>query len=237
MKVRWCCVGCGCSCWRRWTCGWRNCVMWSWTPTSAERSSVCRCTATPRCMSRTASLKWCRSDRISCRWVVGLEVVEAWMSVNMAVFWRCWLGDSKGIRPVKNLSCGGLARGADLHMAQLMPLRLTVSCFSKTQTGFTFLVSAHPGIPGKRAIKHVCVCVCVCFDTLGWASGIESSLQKLSDEMLMWLSVWNEVQIVCVLSSWCHCIPKPHRLLPHLNPHWFYLSVTSLPRLSHKRGH
>jgi len=111
------------------------------------------------------------------------------------------LGDSKGIRPVKNLSCGVLARGADLHMAQLMPLRLTVSCFSKTQTGFTFLVSAHPGIPGKRAIKHVCVCVCVCFDTVGWASGIESGLQKLSDEMLMWLSVWNEVQIVCILSS------------------------------------
>jgi len=29
-----------------------------------------------------------------------------------------------------------LERGADLHMAQLMPLPLTVSCFSKIQTGF-----------------------------------------------------------------------------------------------------
>jgi len=27
-------------------------------------------------------------------------------------------------------------RGADLHMAQLMPLPLTVSCFSKIQIGF-----------------------------------------------------------------------------------------------------
>jgi len=36
-----------------------------------------------------------------------------------------------------------LERGADLHMAQLMPLPLTVSCFSKIQTGFTFLVPAH----------------------------------------------------------------------------------------------
>jgi len=54
-----------------------------------------------------------------------------------------------------------LERGADLHMAQLMPLPLTVSCFSEVQTGFTFLVSAHPGSPGKRAIKRVCVCLSV----------------------------------------------------------------------------
>jgi len=38
-------------------------------------------------------------------------------------------------------------RGADLHMAQLMPLPLTVSCFSQIQIGFTFLVPAHPGSP------------------------------------------------------------------------------------------
>ena len=50
-----------------------------------------------------------------------------------------------------------LERGADLHMAQLMPLPPTVSCFSKIQIGFTFLVPAHLGIPGKRAIKRVCV--------------------------------------------------------------------------------
>ena len=47
------------------------------------------------------------------------------------------------------------------HMAQLMPLPLplTVSCFSKIQTGFTFLVPAHLGSPGQRAVKLVCVCV------------------------------------------------------------------------------
>jgi len=54
-----------------------------------------------------------------------------------------------------------LVRGADLHMAQLMPLPLTTSCSSKIQTGFTFLVPAHPGSPGQRAVKRVCVCVCV----------------------------------------------------------------------------
>jgi len=50
-----------------------------------------------------------------------------------------------------------LERDADLHMAQLMPLSLTVSCFSKMQIGFTFLVPAHPGSPGQRAVKRVCV--------------------------------------------------------------------------------
>ena len=50
-----------------------------------------------------------------------------------------------------------LERGADLHMAQLMPLPLTISCFSKIQIGITFLVPAHLGSPGKRAVKRVCV--------------------------------------------------------------------------------
>ena len=45
-------------------------------------------------------------------------------------------------------------RGADLHMAQLMPLPLTVSCSSKIQIGFTFLVPAYLGSPGKMAIKR-----------------------------------------------------------------------------------
>ena len=53
-----------------------------------------------------------------------------------------------------------LERVADLHMAQLMPLPLTVSCLSKIQIGFTFLVPAHPGSHGKRAVKCVRVCVC-----------------------------------------------------------------------------
>jgi len=54
-----------------------------------------------------------------------------------------------------------LERCADLHMAQLMPLPLTVSCFSKIQIGFTFLVSAHLGSPRQRAVKWGCVCVCM----------------------------------------------------------------------------
>jgi len=70
-----------------------------------------------------------------------------------------------------------LERCADLHMAQLMPLPLTVSCFSKIQIGFTFLVPADPGSPRQRAIKWVCVCVfSQCFDAVGWAAGRATGL-------------------------------------------------------------
>ena len=53
-------------------------------------------------------------------------------------------------------------RCVDLHTAQLMPLPLAVSCFSKIQIGFTFLVLARLGSPGQRAVKRVCVCVVCC---------------------------------------------------------------------------
>ena len=53
-----------------------------------------------------------------------------------------------------------LVRGADLHMAQRVPLPLIVSCSSKIQIGFTFLVPAHSGSPGQRAVKRMCVSVC-----------------------------------------------------------------------------
>ena len=45
-----------------------------------------------------------------------------------------------------------------MHMAQLMPLPLIVSCFSEIQIGFTFLVPADRGSPGQRAVKRACVC-------------------------------------------------------------------------------
>jgi len=72
------------------------------------------------------------------------------------------LGGRKGIRPVKTEQWGAgvvicLERGADLHMAQRIPLPLTVSCFSKIQIGFTFLVPAYLGSPGQRAVKRVYV--------------------------------------------------------------------------------
>ena len=98
------------------------------------------------------------------------SLVKFW--IVPSVLWRCWLGGRKGIRPVKNLEWSGtgmdicLERDTDMHMAQLMPLPLTFSCFSKIQIGFTFLAPADPGSPGKRAVKRAraraCVRVSVC---------------------------------------------------------------------------
>ena len=53
-----------------------------------------------------------------------------------------------------------MASTEDLHMAQLMPLPLTISYFSKIQIGFTFLVPAHLGSPRKGPLNG-CVCVCI----------------------------------------------------------------------------
>jgi len=58
-----------------------------------------------------------------------------------------------------------LELSAELHMAQLMPLPLTVSCSSRIQIGFTFLVPAHLGSPRQRAVKRVCVFVRACVRT------------------------------------------------------------------------
>ena len=86
----------------------------------------------------------------------GLQCFDAvgWAAGRASGLWKTeWWGADVVICP---------ERGADLHLAHLMPLPLTVSCFSKIQIGFTFLVPAHPGSPGQRAVKRVCVCVCAC---------------------------------------------------------------------------
>jgi len=73
------------------------------------------------------------------------------------------VGQQEGNPACKNTEwwCAGvvicLERGAEMHMVQLMPLPLTVSCFSKIQIGFMFLVLAHPSSLGQRAVKWVCV--------------------------------------------------------------------------------
>jgi len=61
-----------------------------------------------------------------------------------------------------------------------MPLPLAVSCFSKIQIGFTFLVPAHPGSPGKRAVKRVCVC-----DIITIKIGV-LEIQKIAATKISW---------------------------------------------------
>jgi len=82
-----------------------------------------------------------------------------------------------------------LVRGADLHTALLMPL--TVSCSSKIQIGFTFLVPAHLGNPGPRAVKLVCVvCVCACTYSLDLDKWINAAPSDSSDEELSSSSIF-----------------------------------------------
>ena len=113
-------------------------------------------------------------------------------------------------------------------------------------------------VPDQRPLNGCCCCCC-CYWSIYWMIGwliywlvaVSSVLwhcwldlkrrawtrpqeehlacKKLSNEVLVWLSV-------CLWSSWCHCIPKPCHLLPHLNPDWFCLSGTGLPRSSWNRG-
>jgi len=87
-------------------------------------------------------------------------------------------------------------------MAQLMPLPLAVSCFSKIQIAFTFLVPAHLGSPGQRAVKWMCVmkllslfnvpCCPQAFSALTLLVGRQEghpACKKLSGGVLAWLSV------------------------------------------------
>ena len=99
--------------------------------------------------------------------------------------------------------------GAHLHTAHLMPLPLSVSCFSNIQIGVAFLVPAHPGSPGQRVVKRVCLCVCVtcAFSALTLLVGRQEghlACKKLSGGVLAWSSVWSDVQ-ACIWPSWCHC--------------------------------
>jgi len=112
------------------------------------------------------------------------------------MLWCCWLGGRKGIPPVITewWSAGVvicLERGADLHMAQLISLPLAVSCFSKIQIGFTFLVPAHPGCRGQRAVKRVCVCVCVCVYVF----------QKYDDKVRIVALSWQRVECAKMISE------------------------------------
>jgi len=69
------------------------------------------------------------------------------------------VGRQEGHPACKKLSGGVLAWLPvwSKVQTQLMPLPLTVSCFSKIEIGFTFLVPAHPSSPAKGPLNR-CVC-------------------------------------------------------------------------------
>ena len=96
-----------------------------------------------------------------------LFILCLWMCVFAFSALTLLVGRQERHQACKKTECWGagvvvcLEQDADLHMAQLMPLPLSGSCFSKIQIVITFLVLAHPGSPGKRAVKRACVCVFV----------------------------------------------------------------------------
>ena len=70
--------------------------------------------------------------------------------------------------------------------AEVMPLPLTVSCFSKIEIGFTCLVPAHPDSHGKKAIKRACVCV---VGNVGDKSVSNNRLHASETQQLSYLSM------------------------------------------------
>jgi len=79
---------------------------------------------------------------------------------------------------------------------------------------------------------HLCL---ECFDTVGWVSGTASSRQIIfSDVVLAWFSVWSKVQIICILSSWCHWHPIISCFIKIQNGSAFL--VLACPRVSWKSG-
>ena len=95
----------------------------------------------------------------------GRQYNSLYMCVNGVISALTLLvGRQEGHPASKKLSGGVLAWlsvWSKVQTCQLMPLPLTVSCFSKIQIGFTFLISAHLGSPGKKPLNG-CVCLCVC---------------------------------------------------------------------------
>jgi len=150
--------------------------------------------------------------RHSCPWEMCELIVHNCWYWFPSVLWRCWLADRKGIRPVKNWVVGcwrGYQYGARCRLAaQLMPLLLTVSCFSEIQIGFTFLVLAHPDSPGKRAVKRLSVCwywliyssgcfeLCSHFRLICCCSGMFVFVVTLLRSYILWFQN----------SCWWHCL-------------------------------
>jgi len=116
------------------------------------------------CESLTADCgQWATRCAIDCLiWLIWFHfvqllrrILELWLSNVPSMLWHCWLGSGKGIRPIKKLNDGLMAWLSVWARCRLAygPADTTVSCFSKIQIGFAFLVPAHPGCPRQRAVK------------------------------------------------------------------------------------
>ena len=122
--------------------------------------------------------------------------------------WGCWHGYLFGAR------CR-LAYGPTDATA------LTVFSFSKIQIGFTFLVPAHLGSPGKKAAKNVCsrsslmiLEYAVAQLVVAYACRCQWSVSEERSWWCDWVFTWWPVNynywwvrdaVSSIWPSWCHC--------------------------------
>jgi len=135
-------------------------------------------------------------------------------------------------------------------MAQLMPLPLTVSCFSKIQIGFTCLVLADLGSPGTTG---VCVCLCQLLKVLkrtftSWRtpwrevwSGKLFCFLKLNEVNILWAQFISTLQLIhvehnaqIILYCYCQLCESMHFCLKH--PLRFQ-SFESIKQTTHTHTH
>ena len=133
------------------------CKQWLWLVSS--KWLVCCCVSNH---ILTVSWDWCTSFHciLFCCWNLYLWLILILYSSALTLL----VGRQEGHPACKKNSvvecwCGFLS-GSRCRLAY-GPADVTVTCFSKIQIGFTFLVPAHLGSPRKRAVKRVCVCACV----------------------------------------------------------------------------
>jgi len=163
-----------------------------------------------------------------------------------SVLWRCWLGGRKGIRPVKNWVVGcwyGYLSGVRCRLAY-SPADATAThshASVKSRLVLSFWYRLTRAVL-EKGLLNGCVCVIVkevCLQCLTLLVGHQEEHPDCKNwVMRCWCGYLSGVR--CRLFAYgpadATAISKPHHLLPHLNPDWFYLFGTGLPRLSWKKG-
>jgi len=159
------------------------------------------------------------------------------------MLWHCQSGVTKSIRLAKTewwrdgiVICLNTSAN-DLHMAQQIPLLLTISCSSKSRLVWPSWYRLTTVVPDKiQESRKTSVCVRNHLPSVSWCCwlGGRNGIQPVKTEW--WdagvVICLGDVQI-CIWPSWCHC----HSLsLASVNPDWFYLSGTGSPGQSRTKG-
>jgi len=73
-----------------------------------------------------------------------------------------------------------------------------------------------------------------CFDAVGWRQKGYPACKNwvVKYRILAWLSIWSEVQVICIWSSWCHChhIISCSSKIQNSLPYWCRLTQVVLEK-------